>query len=108
MRILFVSPYIPSLIRVRPFNILRALVRRGNQVTLLALQPPGDEGEALDELRQMCDAVYTVPHSKGQTLVNGLLALPSDSRFRRPTPGRLLSINRRRHCWRNKRSMWRT
>jgi len=51
MRILFISPYIPSLIRVRPYNILRALVERGNKVTLLALKPPGDQGEALGELR---------------------------------------------------------
>ncbi len=78
MRILFVSPYIPSLIRVRPYNILRALVGRGHQVTLMALQPPGDEGEALDELRQLCEAVMVVPHSKGQTLINAARALPSD------------------------------
>src|ERR1041384_4933889 len=78
MRILFISPYIPSLIRVRPYNILRALVERGNKVTLLALQPPGDKGEALGELRRFCEAVFVVPHSKVQTLMNGLLALPSD------------------------------
>ncbi len=78
MKILFVSPYIPSLIRVRPCNILRALVQRGHQVTLLALQPPGDEGEALPQLRQMCKAVYVVQHSKAQTLMNAVLALPGD------------------------------
>jgi sugar transferase (PEP-CTERM/EpsH1 system associated) len=77
MKLLFVSPYIPSLIRVRPYNFLRALVERGNHVTLLALQPPGDEGEALPELRHLCEDVMVVPHSKGQTLVNGLKALPS-------------------------------
>jgi sugar transferase (PEP-CTERM/EpsH1 system associated) len=77
MRILFVSPYIPSLIRVRPYNILRALVARGHSVTLLALQPPGDEGESLDELRRLCAGVHVVPHPKTQTLINGLLALPT-------------------------------
>jgi polysaccharide biosynthesis protein PslH len=78
MRILFVSPYIPSLIRVRPYNILRALIGRGQHVTLLALQPPGDQGEALGELRELCEAVYVIPHSKTQTLINGLAALPSN------------------------------
>jgi len=78
MRILFVSPYIPSLIRVRPYNIVRALVRRGHRVTLLALKPPGDQGEALSELRDLCESVYVVPHGKAQTLVNALLALPTD------------------------------
>lgn len=77
MRILFVSPYIPSLIRVRPYNILHTLVKRGHQVTLLALQPPGDNGEALAELRQWCEAVHIIPHARTQTLVNAALALPS-------------------------------
>jgi len=77
MRILFVTPYIPSLVRVRPYNLLRALVARGHAVTLLALQPPGDEGEALPQLRQDCEAVYVVPHARRQTLLNGLRALPT-------------------------------
>ncbi|MEZ4671839.1 MAG: glycosyltransferase [Anaerolineae bacterium] len=76
MRILFVSPYIPSLIRVRPYNILHALVKRGHSVTLLALQPPGDEGESLPQLREWCEAVHTVAHPRLQTMLNGLLALP--------------------------------
>ncbi|MCB9453840.1 MAG: glycosyltransferase [Anaerolineaceae bacterium] len=77
MRILFVTPYIPSLIRVRPYNILRALVNRGHEVTLLSLQPPGDAGESLPELREWCQAVHVVPHARSQTLINGLLALPT-------------------------------
>lgn len=76
MRILFVSPYIPSLIRVRPYNILHALVKRGHTVTLLALQPPGDEGESLSQLREWCEAVHTVAHPRLQTMFNGLMALP--------------------------------
>jgi sugar transferase (PEP-CTERM/EpsH1 system associated) len=78
MRLLFISPYIPSLIRVRPYNILRALTQRGHTLTLMALQPPGDDGEALPELRQWCEAVQIIPHSRLQTLLNGLMALPSD------------------------------
>lgn len=77
MRILFVSPYIPSLIRVRPYNILKALVGRGHEVTLLALQPPSDDDQPLSELRNICHAVHVVPHSRTQTLLNGLRALPS-------------------------------
>ncbi len=77
MRILFVTPYIPSLVRVRPYNLLRALVRRGHAVTLLALMPPGDEGEALPELRAWCEAVHVVPLARQQTLLNGLRALPT-------------------------------
>ncbi len=77
MRLLFVSPYLPSLIRVRPYNLLKALVRRGNEVTLMALQPPGDEGESLPELRRLCRAVEIIPHSKLRTLLNAVAALPT-------------------------------
>lgn len=77
MRILFVTPYIPSLIRVRPYNILRALVDRGHEVTLLSLQPPGDMGESLPQLREWCHAVHIVPLARSQTFANGLMALPT-------------------------------
>lgn len=77
MRILFVTPYIPSLIRVRPYNILHALVERGHQVTLITLKPPGDEGEALPQLRQWCKAVHVIPHARTQTMWNGISALPT-------------------------------
>ncbi|MBZ0289125.1 MAG: glycosyltransferase, partial [Anaerolineae bacterium] len=77
MRILFVTPYVPSLVRVRPYNLIKALVQRGHAVTLLALQPPGDEAEALPQLRAWCADVQIVPHSRSQTLINGLAALPS-------------------------------
>lgn len=76
MRLLFVIPYIPSLIRVRPYNLLRALARRGHRITLLALQPPSDAGESVDHLRDVCEAVHVVPHGRGRTLLNGLAALP--------------------------------
>jgi sugar transferase (PEP-CTERM/EpsH1 system associated) len=76
MNILFISPYIPSLIRVRPYNVLRALTARGHRVTLLALQPPSDANEPLDALREVCAAVHVVPHGRGRTLLNGLAALP--------------------------------
>jgi sugar transferase (PEP-CTERM/EpsH1 system associated) len=76
MKILFITPYIPSLVRVRPYNILHALVKRGHEITLAALQPPGDEGEALPTLRQWCSAVHIIPHDRNRTLLNGLAALP--------------------------------
>lgn len=76
MRILFVTPYVPSLVRVRPYNIIQALVRAGHTVTLMCLQPPGDGAEALDRLREWCDGVHVIPHSRTRTLVNGVQALP--------------------------------
>lgn len=76
MKILFVTPYIPSLVRVRPYNVVRALAQRGHEITLATLRPPGDEGESLETLRTWCKAVHVVSHSRSRTLINGLMALP--------------------------------
>jgi glycosyltransferase involved in cell wall biosynthesis len=80
-RILFVSPYLPSLIRVRPYNLIRALAERGHQITLLALEPPGDDTSGLDSLRGWCRSVQTVPLARWRTLWNGLYALPGQTPF---------------------------
>lgn len=71
MRILFVTPYIPSHIRVRPYNFLHVLAQRGHDITLAALQPPGEPDESLAELRQWCKAVHVIPLSRNQILLNG-------------------------------------
>ena len=42
MRILFIAPYIPSLVRVHPYNFIRTMHVRGHEVTLLALVPSGE------------------------------------------------------------------
>ncbi len=81
LRILFISPYVPSLIRVRPYNLIRALALRGNQITLLALEPPGEDTSSLDTLRAWCQHVQTVPLPRWRTLLNGLQALPSQTPF---------------------------
>jgi glycosyltransferase involved in cell wall biosynthesis len=78
MRILFLSPYVPSRIRVRSLNWVRTLGRRGHEVTLVALQPPGDDAGLMEELREVCTAVHVVPLARWRTLWNGLRALPAD------------------------------
>jgi len=81
LRILFVSPYLPSLIRVRSYNLIKALAERDHQITLLALKPPGDDSSGLESLRRWCRSVQTVPLARWQTLWNGLCALPSQTPF---------------------------
>jgi len=81
LRILFISPYVPSLIRVRPYNLIRALALRGNQITLLALEPPGEDTVSLDTLRAWCQHVQTIRLPRWRTLWNGLQALPSQTPF---------------------------
>ena len=77
MRILFIAPYIPSLVRVRPYNFIRTMHARGHEVTLLALVPPGESESSLDELRGWCKTIHTVPHSRNQVLMNGVRGLVS-------------------------------
>jgi sugar transferase (PEP-CTERM/EpsH1 system associated) len=72
MRILFVTPYIPSHIRVRPYHFLQTLSGRGHEITLVVLQPPGEPDESLAELRQWCRAVHVIPLGRSQILRNGL------------------------------------
>jgi len=77
LRILFISPYLPSLIRVRSYNLIKALAGRGHEITLLALEPPGEDTSGLEALRAWCRCVHTVPLPRWRTLWNGVCALPS-------------------------------
>ncbi len=54
MRILYVTPYVPSPIRVRPYHLLLNLARAGHEVTLLAAGAcdPRVDGLALARLRE--------------------------------------------------------
>jgi sugar transferase (PEP-CTERM/EpsH1 system associated) len=81
LRVLFICPYLPSLVRVRPFNLIKALAARGHQVTLLAVEPPGEDASGLQALRDCCRHVETVRLPRWRSLWNGLRALPGDTPF---------------------------
>lgn len=81
MRILFIVPYLPSLIRVRPYNLIRALAGRGHHVTLLALHPPGDDAGGLSNLRGWCQSVRVVRLPRWRPLWNALQVLPTSIPF---------------------------
>jgi glycosyltransferase involved in cell wall biosynthesis len=77
VRILFLSPYIPSKVRVRPYSWIRALAALGHEIHLVALQPPEDIWADVEELRGLCTAVDVLPLSRRRTMINGLLSLPT-------------------------------
>ncbi|MCR4408269.1 MAG: glycosyltransferase [Anaerolineae bacterium] len=77
MRILYVTPYVPSLIRVRPYNLIRYLARRGHQVTVLALRSSDDELADAEALRAEGVEVETVFLSRRDSLLNCVRALPT-------------------------------
>ncbi len=81
LRILFISPYLPSLIRVRTFNLIKHLAERGHQITLLALEPPGEDKSGLQAMTELCESVQITPHPRWRTLLNGLQAIPTSTPF---------------------------
>jgi glycosyltransferase involved in cell wall biosynthesis len=78
MRVLFLSPYVPSRVRIRPFSWIRTLAQLGHEVRLIALQPPEDTWAPLAELERVCASVTVIPLSRGRTLANGLATLFRD------------------------------
>src|SRR4029079_10620947 len=78
MRVLFVSPYIPSPVRVRPYQWIRALARHGQRVRLIALQPPEDRWVSATALADCCEQIRVFRLSRLQTLRNAAAALPRD------------------------------
>ncbi len=75
MRVLFVAPYVPSRIRVRPYEWVRALARLGCQVHLVAVQPPEDQALADLSVGAACAAFEVFPLSRTQTLANAAAAM---------------------------------
>jgi sugar transferase (PEP-CTERM/EpsH1 system associated) len=82
MRILFIAPYVPSLIRVRPYQFIRALAGLGHAITLVALgtDVAQVDAEAVEELSAYCEAIHVVPLSKKAAALRCALHLPT------PTP----------------------
>jgi sugar transferase (PEP-CTERM/EpsH1 system associated) len=77
MKILFLVPYVPSRIRVRPFQLLRSLAARGHRVTLATAWATESERLELEALRGECDAVLSVRLPRWRSWANCLAALPT-------------------------------
>jgi glycosyltransferase involved in cell wall biosynthesis len=75
MRILFLSPYIPSVVRIRPYSWIRALAAHGHTIHLVALRPPEDAWAPIDDLKRLCTSIDILPLSRARTLCNGLRTL---------------------------------
>lgn len=60
LRILFLTPYVPSPVRVRPYNLIRQLSEKGHAVTVLAACASDREHGDAVALRRHCTRVETV------------------------------------------------
>lgn len=77
MDVLFLVPYVPNLIRVRPYNLIRHLTEQGHRVSVLTLWTGQAEREDIKKLEQICQQVYAAPLPLSRSLFNSLAALPS-------------------------------
>lgn len=76
MRVLFVTPYVPSPVRVRSYYWIKYLAALGHEIVLATLVD-GHEAEAsLAELRKVCVRVLAVASSPSRMVWNALKALP--------------------------------
>jgi glycosyltransferase involved in cell wall biosynthesis len=76
MRILYITPYVPSLIRVRPYNLIRSLAQRGHRITLLSVSSSAQEEKDAGRLTEWCQRMETIPVSRSRSLWNCVKALP--------------------------------
>lgn len=77
MRILFVAPYIPSRIRVRPFQFIKGLAAR-HEVRVLALGGSDSEHtDGIDDIRKCTASFDIVGHGKLTGYAQSLVALPT-------------------------------
>jgi glycosyltransferase involved in cell wall biosynthesis len=81
MRVLYIAPYIPSPIRVRPWNILRHLALMGRRISIVAL----DDGFASESIRsqlaEFCEEIRIIPHPQASAARRCLSALTSRMPF---------------------------
>jgi glycosyltransferase involved in cell wall biosynthesis len=77
MKILFVIPYIPSLVRVRPYQIIKHLKEVGHFVTLATISTNKKDEDDLTRIREFCDEVIAVNQPTFQSFLNCIIALPT-------------------------------
>ena len=78
MKILYVVPYTPNLIRVRPYNLIRSLSAQGHRLTVATLWSSKEEQESASDIQQYCEAFYSYPLSSWKSLLNCLTVVPTN------------------------------
>lgn len=76
MNILFIVPYVPNLVRVRPYNLIRSLTMRGHNITVMTLS--NREQDDVINLARYCHRVYAYDLPTWRSLFNAITVLPSN------------------------------
>ncbi len=77
MRILMITPYPPSPIRVRALHLLRGLAHNGHTLHLLCPVHNQAEARDLESLRPICAEIIGVPAGRSSAIASCLRALPT-------------------------------
>lgn len=77
LRILYIVPYPPSLIRVRSYNLIRRLSALGYEVTVLTLYSDESEQADVENFASHCHRVIAFPVEKWRSLWNCLTVVPT-------------------------------
>jgi len=77
MKLFFIIPYVPSLVRVRPYQIIRHLKERGHAISLATIVTNQQEEDDLAHFRQYCDEVIVHRLPMYKSLINCAAAVPS-------------------------------
>jgi sugar transferase (PEP-CTERM/EpsH1 system associated) len=77
MDILYIVPYVPSLIRVRPYNLIHSLAEQDHKITLLTLWTTDSERDEIGKIKQYCERVYAIHLPRWRSLLNCAVTVPS-------------------------------
>jgi glycosyltransferase involved in cell wall biosynthesis len=77
LRVLFVTPYVPSRLRPRPLHFIRYLAEQGHRTTLVCLARSSADLGAAEELRSFTEQLHVVPVSALRSVWNCARAIPS-------------------------------
>src|SRR5215470_725322 len=75
LRILFVTPYVPSRLRPRPFHLLQGLAERGHRIALVSAATSARELADVAELARCCERLQIIRISAPRALWNCARAL---------------------------------
>jgi len=77
MKIAYVVPYVPNLIRTRSYNLIKQLSTLGNEVSVFTLGSSLQDTQDAESLRAKFSAVYFKKQPLWYSLLNCMFALPS-------------------------------
>ena len=79
MKILYIVPYVPNLIRVRPYNLIRSLISRGHQVIVATVSTGPEDQRDIEQLEEAGAHVISAHLPTWRSLAKAVVALPQSA-----------------------------